>query len=355
MKQTTQRDVALHAGVSRATVSYVVSPNREAPVAISEKTRQKVLDAVRELGYQPDARAQTLISGTTRIIGILLPDMRNPHFWELLEAIERRAHVRGYSLLVYHSALERSQEKFALQELGRRRIDGVVLISSFPPYSADVADDLGAARRPVVDLSNVESPFDCVISSYDEGAAQMMEHLFALGHRRIGFVYGVASPALGRDRLDAYTEAIRQRGLPADDKLIVRCGTSAAEGYAAARALLAQEDRPTAIIAINDLIAFSVLRAAADLELAVPRDLSVCGFDNVQASKYAVPRLTTVDRDAGDVAEAALRLLLSRMNDKSTPRMTARVACRLIARETTGPAPSILAPCAGTDRALAEP
>ncbi|HUX49146.1 MAG TPA: LacI family DNA-binding transcriptional regulator [Spirochaetia bacterium] len=340
MKQTTQRDVALHAGVSRATVSYVVSPNRESPVPISEKTRQKVLDAVRELGYQPDARAQTLISGATRIIGILLPDMQNPHFWELMEAIERRAHKRGYSLLVYHSALERSQEELALQELGRRRIDGVVLISSFPPYSAEVADNLGATRRPVVDLSNVESPFDCVISSYDEGAAEMMEHLFALGHRRIGFVYGVASPELGRDRLDAYTEAIRRRGLPADETLVARCGTSAAEGYDAARTLLTRAARPTAIIAINDLIAMSVLRAAADLGISVPRDLSVCGFDDVPGARFAVPRLTTVDRDAGEVADSALRLLLSRMEDKSAPRMSARIACRLVVRETTGQAPA---------------
>jgi len=337
VKRITQKEVAQRAGVSRATVSYVLNGHAKSRVPISDETRRKVLDAASKLGYQPDSSARTLRSGLSRTIGVLVPDMGNPHYWQLLTGIERAAHAEGYTLLLFHTALMRSEEDVGLRELAQRKIDGVILISSYPPTWPQTALVISSLHRPVVDLSNVDSPFDRIVSDYHEPTTKLMEYLIGLGHTRIAFVYGVATPEVGFDRLDPYREALARNGIEADEELIVRCGPTMEAGYRAASGLLELRRRPTAILAINDMLAAAVLRAAKDRAVAVPEGLSVAGFDDIPFASYLTPSLTTVHRDTERVGEQAFALLLERMADPHMPIVTRRAASTLVIRESTGP------------------
>ena len=155
-------------------------------------------------------------------------------------------------------------------------------------------------------------------------------------------MYGVAKPEMGLDRLEPYQECLCSAGLPLDPALIVPCGPAIEDGYQAARQLLALADRPTAVVAINDLLALGVLRAAADCGLSVPADLSVVGFDDIELARYLTPRLTTATRDAVRMGREAARLALARLQDPDAPRRTIHVASELVIRQSTGPAPQVV-------------
>jgi LacI family transcriptional regulator len=344
MRRPTQVDVARLAGVSRATVSYVVNGLTDGRVPISEDTRQRVLDAVAELGYVPDARAQSLRSGDTNTIGLIIPDIRNPHFWEHAEGVEQEARASGYNLLLSDTALNSEYAEDIFKDLSRRRIDGLIIMGGFIDQSEEAKNILTMLlkrRLPIVELidHNVDYEVDFVASDYRAATKEVMSCLLSLQHRRIGMIYGVATPVLAEDRLQPYQEELQAAGLPVDQELIARCGPTIEEGYQAALQLLKLPARPTALIAINDLLAVGALRAARDLGLNVPTDLSLVGYDDIQMAKYLVPRLTTVSKDSIRVGREAVRQLLARIGQPDLPRQKKSIPPRLIIRESTGPAP----------------
>jgi LacI family transcriptional regulator len=163
--------------------------------------------------------------------------------------------------------------------------------------------------------------------------------LLSLGHRRIGLIYGVAAHELGEDRLKPYQASLQAAGLP-DEEWLVECGPTIEDGYQAAIKLLKRDMRPTAVIAINDLLAISALRAAADLGLRVPGDLSLVGYDDIPLASYIVPRLTTVTKDALAMGRTACAMLLARIQNPDLPRQQRHSPTRLIVRESTGPVPA---------------
>jgi LacI family transcriptional regulator len=343
MKRPTQVDVAKRAGVSRATVSYVINGLANGRVTISEETRHRVLEAVAELGYVPDARAQSLRSGDTNTIGLIVPDIRNPHFWEHAEGVEQEARASGYNLLLTDTALNDEYAEDIFKNLSRRRIDGLIMMGGFIDQSKEAKDILTKLlkrRLPIVELidHDVDYEVDFVMSDYRAATREVMSYLLSLQHRRIGLIYGVAAPALAEDRLQPYQESLLAAGLPLDQELIARCGPTIEDGFQAALQLLRLPVRPTALIAINDLLAVGALRAAGDLGLNVPRDLSLVGYDDIHMAKYLTPRLTTVSKDAVKVGREAVRLLLARIEEPNRPAQKLDMPIRLIIRESTGPA-----------------
>lgn len=344
MKPPTQVDVARLAGVSRATVSYVVNGLTDGRVPISEDTRQRVLDAVAELGYVPDARAQSLRSGDTNTIGLIIPDIRNPHFWEHAEGVEQEARAAGYHLLLSDIALNSEYAEDIFKDLSRRRIDGLIIMGGFIDQSEEARDILTLLlkrRLPIVELidHNVDYEVDFVVSDYRAATQEVMSYLLSLQHRRIGMIYGVATPVLAEDRLQPYQDSLQAADLPVDQELIARCGPTIEDGYQAALQLLKLPARPTALIAINDLLAIGALRAAGDLGLHVPTDVSLVGYDDIHMAKYLVPRLTTVSKDSTRLGREAVKQLLARIADPDLPRQKMSLPPRLIIRESTGPAP----------------
>jgi LacI family transcriptional regulator len=177
------------------------------------------------------------------------------------------------------------------------------------------------------------------MSDYRAATKEVMSHLLSLQHRRIGMIYGVSSPVLAEDRLQPYQRSLQASGLPIDQELIARCGPSIEDGYQAALQLLKLPERPTALIAVNDLLAIGALRAAADLGLHIPTNLSLVGFDGIHMSEYLVPRLTTVRKDSIGVGREAVKQLLARINEPDLPHQKASIPPHLVIRESTGLAP----------------
>jgi LacI family transcriptional regulator len=347
MRRPTQNDVAVLAGVSRATVSYVLNGLTDnGRVLISEETRKKVVEVIDELGYVPDASAQALRTGNTKNIGLIIPDMDNPHFWENADGVEKEALASGYRLILSSMELNIEYGEDLFKDLSRQRIDGLIFTGELINRSEKVQKVLRQFQKrqvPIVELTDntyQDNQLDRVSSDYYLATKEVMAHLLSLGHRQIGFVYGVHGPFLGEDRLIPYQECLLAAGLPVDENLIIRCGTTIQDGYQAAEKLLQYTNRPTALIAINDLLAIGVMRAAADLGLKIPQDLSVVGYDDISFAKYMVPRLTTVSKDAVGVGREAVKLILARIQDPDRARQTVKLSPQVIIRESTGPAPN---------------
>lgn len=339
-KRPTQADVAQAAGVSRATVSYVLNDQNER-IPISPETRKRVLDVIAQLGYEVDARAQSLRSGETKTIGVLLPIYENPFFWQILRGISMEAEAAGYSLLLAHSSLTPEQENQSVRELAEQRVDGLIMLIGFKLLPEQVLNQLHNSSRPVVEISGTASTFDYVHQGYGAGTQALMSYLFELGHKRIGFVYGVMVAAQGFDRLEAYRQSLEDAGLPYDENLIQPCGQLMEDGYQAAIDLLKQPNRPTAILAINDLLGMAVIRAAVDLGLNVPDDVSVASFDDIPFSNFIVPRLTSVSGSPEKNGRDAVQLLLRRLADPDRPQEVIAADWELNIRESTGPAPDL--------------
>lgn len=345
MRRPTQVDVAKQAGVSRATVSYVINGHANSKERIPQDTVDRVLHAVEELGYEPNAGAQALRSGNSKTIGLIIPDLHNPHFWENADGVEQAARAAGYRLLLSSTDLNAQYGEEIFKDLSGRRIDALVLIGvavdQSPEAQATLTRSIGR-NLPIVEVNDrvtTDSAVDTVASDYRSATTEAMAHLFSLGHRRIGLVHGVAAADLAVDRLEPYREALVSQGIPLDDALIINCGPTFEDGYRAATRLLTIESRPTAIVAINDILAHGVLRAAADQRLRVPEDFSLVGFDDIPAARYLVPRLTTSSKDAVRMGREAVHLALSRIEDPSQPSRVVRIPSKFIVRESTGPVP----------------
>jgi len=266
MKRPTQLDVARIAGVSRATVSFVVNGLTDGRVPISDETRRRVLLAVAELGYEPDARARALRSGDTHIIELVIPDTRNPHYWDNLNGIQQEVQSAGYQLILSHLGQQNEYGDDVFANLLGRRIDGLILMGSYIDQSDLATKTLTLLRKrrlAIVEINDrlcKDHNVDNVVSDYRVAAQEMMAYLLRLQHRRIGFIYGVAIPYQGLDRLEPYQDALDAAGIGVDPGLIVTCGPTIEDSYHIARCLLELQPRPTAVIAINDLQAVAVLR-----------------------------------------------------------------------------------------------
>ncbi len=345
MKQPTQIDVAHRAGVSRATVSYVLNGVTNGKVPISDETRRRVLEAIEELGYVPDARARALRSGDTKTLGLIIPDIRNPHFWETAEGIEQEARDAGYHLLLSNIALKHEYANEIFKDLSHRRIDGLILMGGFTVASEEAHDSLDRFFKrhlPIVEISDhysVHYEVDRVSSNYYEATTEAVSYLLSLNHRRIGLLFGVAMPELARDRLQPYQESLAAAGLAVEEELIVKCGPTIEDGYQGTLRLLELPQIPTAVVAINDLLAIGAMRAISEAGLRIPEDISLLGYDDIPMAKYLSPSLTTVSKDIVSLGRAAVKLLLARIQQPERPYHTERRPARLIIRESTGPAP----------------
>jgi len=339
MNRPTQVDVAKRAGVSRATVSYVLNGKVNKLSSIPEETRQRVLDAIEELGYEPDARARALRSGSTNTIALIIPDLRNPHFCEYATGVEEAARAAGYHMLLSSTTLNDEYAVDIFKDLAQRRFDGLIIASSFILESNEAKSTLARIQKrglPVIEMNELYG-IDSVSANYSDATKEVVSYLLSLGHRRIGFVYGVGAHEAGMDRLETYKESLDVAGISVEESLIIKCGATIEDGYQAALKLLKLDTRPTAIIAINDLLAISTLRAAGDLGLRIPEDLSVVGYDDIPMSNYLVPRLTTVTKNAHTLGMQAFELLMERMQNPELPLQQIQGLAKVIVRESTGP------------------
>ena len=333
-KRPTQADVAKLAGVSRATVSYVLNDRTDGRIPITEQTRDKVFNAAKVLGYEPNALARSLQAGSSHMIGVLLPALHNPHYWNILDGVAEVVSHHEYHLSLSVANLELERERWCLKSLLERRFDGLILLPTFADVLTSEVKALSKRSSPAVFIAPTTGA-DYVFPDIRGGAEAMMAHLLRLGHQRIGFIAGAARPQLSQTREDVYREQILGAGLPLDDTLIRHCGHKMANGYIEAKALLDLPDSPTAIWTINDLLAISAMRAIQERGLHIPDDIALAGFDDIVFSRQLYPPLTTVHMPAQEMGRRAAEMLFKRIDDPEYEPMQVILDTQLVIRQST--------------------
>ncbi len=335
------RDVAKRAGVSVGTVSRVVNGHPSVTMA----KRQLVQTAIAELKYRPDVFAQCLRKRTSNTLGVIIPDIRNPFFAELMQCIEIRARALGYSVLFVSSDEDPSAEAEHIAAFAARKVDGILLL---PSIGAVSAPNLPGVPIVVVDRPIKGHP--AVAADNRGGARLAVEYLVSLGHRRIACISGPEDSTTAKARLAGFLDVVTPHYRAARLRIadFVAYGEfDYAGGQRAAEALLGgPKPYPTAIFAGSDQQAIGALRAAADRGIAVPSDLSIVGFDGILLSDLVTPRLTTVVQPVARIAEAAVALVLA-ADRAGAPGAPMLLECELVVRDSSGPAPAARARPAG--------
>jgi LacI family transcriptional regulator len=293
-----------------------------------------VLEAARQLGYEPNDIARSLRAGTSMTIGFLMPTMHNPHYWEILEGAEEEITSRGYHLALVIANLNPERELFGIRSLLQHRLDGLILVPTFLEMYAPEREMLQKNRTPIVYISPVEGA-NYIIPDIQHGAEAIMDHLIALEHRRIGLICGAAHQDLTLPRLEVYQAKLRETGLPVEEGLTRFCGPAIQDGYRAAQELLALPQPPSAIWSINDLLAMGALHAVSERGLRVPEEVALAGFDDIPLAGQLSPPLTTVHNPARQLGRRAAEILFWRLENPNAEPVQEVLPTRLIIRQST--------------------
>lgn len=312
----TMNDVARAAGVSLKTVSNVIN-NYE---FIRPATKQRVLAAIEELGYETNLTARSLRSGKTSMLGLVLSDLSVPYYAELASDIMKAAWARGYRVLVEQSGNAADHEKSALQGQFRSLTDGLLFI----PLSLDAEQIIQAAgKKPLVLLGEfVQDPrLDMVLIQNHEAAAAVTAHLLAGGRRRIAVLGAHDGDATGSNglRLNGYKAALAAAGVEYDPALVIDCEWRRDGGADAIARLLDSGVGFDAVFGLNDVVALGALHELLVRGKRVPDDIALAGFDDIDEARFASPSLTTVEPGRAEIAERAVELLINRIEGKGSP------------------------------------
>ena len=299
-RRPTQADVARVAGVSQAMVSYILNDN--AVIAVLPETRQRILNAMDELGYVPDRRAQSLRTRKTYTIAGIIPDITNPFYPAFQRGIQDVAERHGYDLITYNTDGVAEKELKCLRSVRQGQADGI--IGSFFHATAE-------HLRPLLDHDIAVVRFE---ARRQEGGDLPLDTIYLIerGHRRIGMIAGRQGPR--SMRVLGYRQALTDHNIPLHDALIRDSDFTEQGGYAGMQELLALAPRPMAVFAANDLIAFGALLALRDVGLRVPQDIAITGFDDIPAARFVSPPLTTVAQCAHIIGRRAAEMVLERLN-----------------------------------------
>ncbi len=325
-------EVAKSAGVSIATVSRVA--NGSAPV--DARTEKRVRAAMERLGYRPHALARGLAARRSHTVGLLITDILDPYFAEIVRGAQAQSELSGYVVLLGDASVHTAREDLLVRRLLERRVDGLIVASS--RTTEEYAEQLRSEDVPVVCINGPRGQFPHAVQIDNRAGARLaIAHLVALGHRRIAYVAGPTGVTTQEERLAGYRAALREAGLRYDPQLVVAGSGKLEESREAARALLAQSDAPTAIFAYNDRSAIGCYQAIRAAGLRVGADVSVVGFDDVVMASWVDPALTTVSQPREEMGRIAVDMLLSILRAES-PDDHVVVLPRLVVRASTGPA-----------------
>jgi LacI family transcriptional regulator len=333
----TTRDIAREAGVSQSTVSRALNGDPR----VSPDTRATVQEVARRLRYLPNAAARSLIMRRTDTIGILIPEIRNPFYPELVDVLHDEFALSSFKTVLLTERIDAGRADELFPQLHGHSVDGIAVANS--TLGSTFAEDFQRQGIPVVLLNRDvdDAPVDRVVSDNAGGGEAAAAALVELGHRRIGLIGGPASVSTARDRALGFERGLARVGLTVDPELRREGEFTHQSGYQWCLELLRHPDPPTAIFAANDVIAFGVLDAAKRLGVRIPEELSVIGYDDIEMAGWEIFGLTTIRQPLAQMAKTAARMLIERIEHRVDREPARRVfPANLVRRETTGAPPT---------------
>ena len=329
----TLKELAVRAKVHPSTISRVA--NNDPGLRIATATRSRIEALLRETGYQPNGIARGLKLRQTNVLAVVIPDVTNPFFAALFRGVEDAAAPRGFNVLLCNTDGSPERQRSHLQSLQARRVDGVILASSF--LKDPGVRDLRRQQVPYVLVNRFsdegEDPF---VGADDLVGGQLATgHLIELGHRRIGHLAGRSTVSTGVLRRRGYLAAHQLAGLPADPQLIVEAGYTEEGGALAARRLLSLQDPPTALFAVTDLAAVGAAGVAQRLGLRIPEDVAIVGYNDIPLASRVSPGLTTMHVPIHEFGSVAVSLLLEQIENDEPTRRRVLFTPELMVRDST--------------------
>jgi DNA-binding LacI/PurR family transcriptional regulator len=329
----TIKDVAKRAGVGIATVSRTLHRSSK----VSPETAARVLSIIEELGYRPNTNAQSLASGRSHMLGLVVSDLTNPFFPELVKGFEDVALQNGYDVLVASTNYDPARTTQCVHRMIERKIDGLAIMTS--EIDPSLTDTFARRKVPLVflDVGRVGKGVSNVKIDYAGGIIEAVDHLSRLGHRRIAFISGPDRLASARERRDAFLSRLEEAWPSPRREILIEEGNHRVDGGLEAMLRLLQlAPPPTAVIASNDLTAIGAMRAIRQRGLRVPEDISLVGFDDIQMAEFTEPPLTTVRLLRTEVARLACDALVQSIRSHGTGAEF-RMSTALVVRCSTSP------------------
>jgi LacI family transcriptional regulator len=332
------RAVAAVAKVSIATVSRTMNGS----LLVSEHLKKRVWQAVKQLNYLPNTHARTLVSGRSRLLGIIVENISNPFFPDLIQSFEEIAVAAGYEILVSSTNSDPEVLAQCARRMLERKVDGVAVMTF--GEEEPVLDQLVHRGVPIVlaEFKLDDPKASTILLDYNTGIRAAVQHLARLGHRNIAFLAGPHSLHSAITREDDFRDAIEAARLPLEKNWIIECDHTLKGGVTGFERLRKLGDSPTAIVCSNDMTAIGVLRAASAAGLRVPQDLSVVGLDDIDFAEYTLPPLTTIRLSRAELARAAFEALRIQAEEPENPKLKREflVSTSLVVRGTTAPPPT---------------
>lgn len=308
----TIKDIADLAGVSKTTVSKVLNNKDD---KISDITRQKILDIVREKNYIPNKMAQSLVTKKTKTIGIIIPDIRNPFFTDIVRGAEDKAVKEGYNIILCNTDENVDKEIKAFNTLVEKMVDGIIFA---PSSKIDLnSKEYNLSTKPIVlvdkklDIKNLKG---IVSLDNEEGTCLEMNHLVEMNHKKILYLSGPLKNEIARDRLKGYKKALKEANIEYDENLVIQGEYSLDWGYEIIKSL--KNINFTAICAANDLIAIGAIKALKERNIQIPKDISIVGFDDIQTSSIIEPQLTTIKQNSYDMGYESANILIKNLEEE---------------------------------------
>jgi LacI family transcriptional regulator len=322
--------VAKLANVSIATVSRTIN---HIPT-VNPRMAKRVWEVIRELNYYPNTQARALVSGRSRMFGLIVSEITNPFFPELIQGFEDVAVSHGYEILIGSTNYDTDRMQRCIRRMVERHAEGVAIMTF--GIEQPLLDQLADRNIPLVfvDIAPEREGISVLRIDYHQGIRQGVQHLAALGHRDIAFVAGPLNLHSAQSRLAAFKKSIQECGIDVPPSFIVESDHTMEGGMTAAERLIAPKNRPTAIVCSNDMLAIGVLHNLSRQGISVPDDISIIGFDDIHMAEMMIPPLTSVRMSRSELARAAVTALRAHV-EKTSPQREYSIGTELVVREST--------------------
>lgn len=324
------RDVAKHAHVSIATVSRTI--NRVPTV--DKQLAERVWKSIHALNYFPNTQARSLVSGRSRIFGLLISEITNPFFPELIQGFEDIAVDNGYEILIGSTNYDLARMDICIRRMLERNVEGVAVMTF--GIEQPLLDELASRDVPMVfvDTAPTNTLVRALLVDYRKGIREGVQHLAALGHREFSFISGPLKQRSSQLRKEAFLESLDEIGVAADPEWLIEGDHTLEGGMAAMEKLLRGPELPTAVMCSNDMTAIGALRVLAHAGMSVPEEMSVIGFDDIHLAEFVYPPLTTVQMSRADLARGAFESLRA-IRENPEKRARPMIPTRLVVRQST--------------------